>query len=83
MSVNMRNPPGVGKSISFTVKKSTTGIAGSGVATAMTITVAGTDKAGAKQDASVDVAIGEYISLEVVNSSGSSAQDVVCELDIF
>ena len=83
MSVNMRTAPGAGKSISFTIKKSSTGVPGSGASTSMTITVAGTDKSGVKQDVSVDVAAGEYISMEVVNSNGSSAADVVCEANIF
>lgn len=83
MSVNMRTAPGVGKSIQFTVKKSSTGVAGSGVATAMTLTVSDANKLGYKQDASVDIGSGEFISLEVVNSNGSAAADVVCEIDVF
>jgi hypothetical protein len=81
--VNMRNAPGAGKSVTVTVKKSTTGIAGSGVATAMTTTISGTSLSGTNYTTSVDFGQFEYLSVEISGTSGNSAQDVTIQLDLF
>jgi hypothetical protein len=83
MSINMRTAPGAGQSVTFTVKKSTTGAAGSGVATLMTATVSGTDTTGSCYTSSVDFAKGEYLSLEIVATNPNNAADVTVELDLF
>lgn len=83
MSVNMRVPPGVGKSLVFTVRKSTTGVAGSGVATVMTTTVSDLNTTGYQYGVSVDFAQGEYLSLQIVGGAGVAAADITVEIDIF
>lgn len=83
MSFNVRTAPGVGKSLTVTVRKSATGIAGSGVATSMTQTISGASKQGAQYTVSVDFAQGEYLSVEVTTTAGSAAADLVVELDLF
>ena len=83
MSVNMRTAPGVGRSLVFTVRKSTTGVAGSGVATVMTATVSDLNRTGYQYGVSVDFAQGEYLSLQIVGGAGVAAADITVELDIF
>lgn len=83
MSVNMRTAPGLGHSVVITVRKSTTGVAGSGVATLMTTTVSGTNTTGFNYNVSVNFAQGEYLSLQIVGNPGVGAQDVHVELDVF
>ena len=83
MQINMRTAPGVGKSVTFTVNKSTTGVVGSGVATVMTATVSGASKNGFQYGVSVDFAQGEYLSLEIASVPGTGAQDVTVQLDLF
>jgi len=81
--VNMRNAPGTGKSVTVTVKKSTTGIVGSGVATAMTTTISNASLSGTNYTTSVDFGQFEYLSVEISGTSGNSAQDVTIQLDLF
>ena len=83
MSVNMRTAPGAGKSLVLTVRKSTTGAAGSGVATVMTATVSDLNTTGFQYGVSVDFAQGEYLSLQIVGGAGVSAADTTVEVDIF
>ena len=83
MSVNMRTAPGVGKSLVFTVRKSTTGVAGSGVATVMTATVSDLNTTGYQYGVSVDFAQGEYLSLQIVGGAGIAAADITVELDLY
>jgi hypothetical protein len=81
--VNMRLAPGVGNSLQFVVKKSLTGVVGSGVATVMACTVSGAGLTASQYAASVDFGIGEYMSIEVIPSGGNAAADVVVEIDTF
>lgn len=81
--VNMRLAPGVGNSLQFVVKKSLTGVVGSGVATVMACTVSGAGLTASQYAASVDFGIGEYMSIEVIPSGGNAAADVVVEIDLF
>jgi hypothetical protein len=83
MSINMRTAPGLGNSVVFTVQKSTTGVAGSGVPTAMTATVSNANTTGFQFGVSVDFAQGEYLSLKIVGVPGITAQDVSVEVDVF
>ena len=83
MFVNMRLAPGVGDSLQFLVKRSTTGVVGSGVATVMTCTVSGAGLTASKFDASVDFGVGDFMSVEVIPSGGNAAADVVVEIDMF
>ena len=83
MSINMRTAPGLGNSVVFTVQKSTTGVPGSGVPTAMTATVSNANTTGFQFGVSVDFAQGEYLSLKIVGVPGITAQDVSVEVDVF
>lgn len=83
MSFNMRTAAGVGNSVTVTVLKSTTGIVGSGVATAMTATASGTNKSATQYTVSVDFAQGEYLAVQISSNPGTAAQDIVIELDLF
>lgn len=83
MSCNVRVAPGVGKSVTVTVRKSTTGVPGSGVATAMVATITNANTQGTCYTASVDFAQGEYLSVQVVGSAGLAASDLVVEIDLF
>jgi hypothetical protein len=83
MSINMRTAPGGVRTVTVTVLKSTTGIAGSGVATAMTATVTGADLSAVQYGVSVDFAQGDYLAVEIVSVAGTAAQDVSVEVDIF
>jgi hypothetical protein len=83
MSVTLRTAPGAGHTLTVTINKSTTGVPGSGVATAMTASISNTNTTGTQYTASVDFAQGEYLSVQISGSAGISAQDVVIELDLF
>ena len=83
MFVNLRVAPGTGGSTKVTILKSTTGVAGSGVATLMTATISGTDTSATFYTASVDFAQFEYLAVQVIDSGGSSAADLVVEIDLF
>ena len=82
MFINLRTAPGTGNSTTVTILKSTTGVAGSGVATLMTATISGTDKSATCYTASVDFAQFEYLAVQVVDS-GPNAADLVVEIDLF
>ena len=81
--INLRVAPGTGDSTKVTVLKSTTGVAGSGVATLMTATISETDKSASCYTASVDFAQFEYLAVQVIDSGGSNAADLVVEIDLF
>ena len=83
MSINMRTAPGAGKSLILTVRKSSTSVPGSGVATVMTATVSDLNTTGFQYGVSVDFAQGEYLSLQIVGGAGVTAADITVELDIF
>lgn len=83
MSFNVRTAPGAGQTLTVTVNKSSTGVPGSGVATLMTQSISGTTTQGTQYTVSVDLAIGEYISIKVDGTAGIAAQDLTVELDLF
>jgi hypothetical protein len=84
MSISLRVAPGGANSVVVTVMKSTTGVVGSGVPTAMTATVSGANTSANNYIVSVDFLQGEYLA---VQSDGipvaGAAADMVIELDIF
>ena len=86
MFINLRTAPGLlgsNKSLTVTILKSTTGVAGSGVATLMTATIFETATSATCYTASVDFAQFEYLAVQVVNSNPSSAADLIVEIDLF
>jgi hypothetical protein len=83
MSFFVRTAPGVGHSLTVTVLKSTTGAAGSGVATAMTQTISGATTLGTQYGVSVDLAIGEFFAVQVSGTAGTSAADLTVQLDLY
>jgi hypothetical protein len=83
MSIYLRTAPGAGKSITVTVRKSTTSTPGSSTATTITATISGTNKNADHYISSVDFAAGEYLSVEIDGTAGNAAQDLVVELDLF
>jgi hypothetical protein len=83
MMITLRVPPGTGKTTTVTLKRSSTGISGSGFPTAMTATLSNSDKLATCYTVSEDLQLGEFFSVEVVGSSGLSSADLVVELDAF
>ena len=82
MQINMRTPPGVGHTATFTVYRSTTGVAGSGVPTQMEVIISGTNTSGTCYNTSVDFRQGEYIAVRAERTA-NGAEDIVVEVDVF
>jgi hypothetical protein len=84
MAVNLRTAPGGANAVVVTVLKSTTGVVGSGVPTAMTATVSGANTSAVQYSVSVDFAQGEYLAVQTdgIPAAGASA-DMVIEIDLF
>lgn len=83
MSFFVRTAPGGGKSLTVTVLRSATGVAGSGVATVMSQTISGATTLGTQYTVSVDLPIGEFFAVEISGTAGTSAADLVVQLDLF
>ena len=84
MSINMRVAPGGTDSVVVTVLKSTTGVVGSGVPTAMTATISGANTSANNYIVSVDFMQGEYLAVQTVGApSSGSAADMIIEIDLF
>ena len=83
MSFFVRTAPGVGHSLTVTVLKSTTGVVGSGVATAMTQTISGATTLGFQYGVSVDLPIGEFFAVQISGTAGTTAADLVVQLDLY
>lgn len=83
MSIYVRTAPGVGKSITVTVRRSLTNVPGSSTATSVTATISGTATTADHYTSSVDFGQGEYLSVEINGTAGNAAQDLVVELDLF
>ena len=83
MFVNCRTAPGVGNFFTVTVLKSATGTVGSGVPTAMVITIIGASTSGTNYLTSVDFAQFDYVGVQVASTSPGTAADVTVELDLF
>jgi hypothetical protein len=82
MFINLRTAPSDSNTVTVTIYKSTTGVAGSGVATLMTATITGPSTSAACYTASVDFAQNDYLAVHVVKSGGTAA-DLVVEIDLF
>ena len=84
MSITLRVAPGGANSVVVTVLKSTTGVVGSGVPTAMTVTVSGANTSAVQYGVSVDFLQGEYLAVQTdgIPVAGAAA-DMVIQLDIF
>ena len=83
MSFFVRTAPGVGKSLTVTVLRSATGVAGSGVPTVMSQTISGATTLGFQYGVSLDLPLGEFFAIEVSGTAGTSAADLVVQLDLF
>jgi len=84
MSINLRVAPGGGNAVVVTILKSTTGVVGSGVPTAMIATVSGASTSANNYIVSVDFAQGEYLAVQTdgIPAAGAAA-DLVVEIDLF
>jgi len=80
-SVNLRTAPGGTNSVTWTVRKSTTNVP-PGVPTTMTLTVSGASTTATNYNTSVDLARGDFISVQS-SATGGAAQDFILQLDIF
>ena len=78
----MRVAPGAGRNVVFTVYRSATGLGGSGVATAMTVTVSNAATTGINLIAAVTINAGEYIALRA-DRSAAGAADIAVQLDLY
>jgi len=87
MSINLRTAPGnlVGvHTVVITILKSTTGIPGSGVATAMTASITDGETKATNYLCSVDFGIGEYLAVQTTTPGNPGlAADLTIELDLF
>ncbi len=82
--INLRTAPGVGQSVVVTILKSSTGVAGSGVPTAMTATIAGATTSATNYLTSVDFAQFDYLAVQVTGvGNANAAADLTVELDLF
>jgi len=87
MSVLLRTPCGGASgshAVVVTALKSTTGVAGSGVATTMTATLTGNDTTAFSYDNSVNFNIGDYLAVQTTTPGNpGTAADMTIELDLF
>jgi hypothetical protein len=82
--INLRTAPGVGQSVVVTILLSKTGVAGSGVPTAMTATITGAATSATNYLTSVDFAQFDYLAVQVTGLGGANAAaDLVVEVDVF
>ena len=82
MFINLRTAPTGSNTVTVTIYKSTTGVAGSGAATLMTATITGPSTSATCYTTSVDFAQFDYLAVHVVTSGGTPA-DLVVEIDLF
>ena len=82
--INVRTAPGVGQSVVVTILLSKTGVAGSGVPTAMTATITGTSTSATNYLTSVDFAQFDYLAVQITGlGNANAAADLVVEIDVF
>jgi len=82
--VNLRTAPGVGQSVVVTILRSSTGVAGSGVPTAMTATITGAATSATNYLTSVDYAQFDYLAIQITGvGNANAAADLVVEVDVF
>ncbi len=80
--VTLRQASGVGQSVTVTLRKSPTGIPGSGVATAFSVTISGANTTGQFYGASDAFEKGEYLSVQSTATGGTPA-DLVIQVDTY
>lgn len=78
----LRQAPGVGNSVTVTVRKSLTGVPGSGVATTMTATISGAATSATFYGSSVQFDKGEFLSVQST-STGGTPQDLTIQVDTY
>jgi hypothetical protein len=83
MSANMRVAAGGANGFTITILKSTTGLVGSGVATAMSASITGDSKSTTNYVCSVDFGIGEYLGVKLSSTNPGLAADLTVQLDVF
>jgi hypothetical protein len=84
MFINLRTAPGAGQSVVVTVLKSTTGVAGSGVPTAMVATISGTSTSATNYLTSVDFEQFDFVAIQITGvGNANSAADLTVEVDLF
>ena len=84
LSINLRTAPGVGQSVVVTILKSSTGVAGSGVPTALTATIAGAAVSATNYLTSVDFAQFDYLAVQITGvGNANAAADLIVEVDVF
>ena len=84
LSITLRTAPGVGQSVVVTILKSPTGVAGSGVPTAMTATIAGAAVSATNYLSSVDFAQFDFLAVQITGvGNANAAADLVVEVDAF
>ena len=82
--INLRTAPGVGQSVVVNILKSSTGVAGSGVPTAMTAIITGAATSATNYLTSVDFAQFDFIAVQVTGvGNANAAADLVVEVDVF
>lgn len=80
--ITLRQAPGVGQSVTVTVRKSLTGVPGSGVPTVMTATITGASTTAQFYGASQFFEKGEYLSVESI-ATGGVPQDLTIQLNSY
>jgi hypothetical protein len=83
MTITLRTPPGTGKTMTVSIRRSSTGIDGSGFPTQMVATLSGTNKLGTQYTVSENFQTGEFLSVQVSGTAGMTSADLVVEIDIF
>jgi len=83
MVITLRTAPGAAKPLTITVRRSSTGVSGSGFATLMTATLNGTDQLATQYTVSEAFQAGEFLSVQVAGTGGTTAADLIVELDLF
>lgn len=84
LAINCRTAPGTGHGVTVTIRRSTTGASGSGVATSMTVSITNSTNAGTHFTSSEDFAQGEFMSVQITTPGGpGAAADLVVEIDLF
>ena len=84
LMATLRTAPGAGKTVTVTVLRSSTGEAGSGFPTSMTTALTGaTQTLSTQYGVSEDFLTGEFLALQVVGTAGTTAADLLVQLDLY
>ena len=80
--ITLRQAPGLGQSVTVTVRKSLTGVPGSGVPTVMTATISGASQNAQFYGASAFFEKGEFLSVQST-ATGGVPSDLVIQIDTY